>query len=111
VENAIRQGMDDAHGPEPFHVRIVGRDAGAEAAISVEDDGAGMDPDRLLEILTASGTGGAGGTGAGIGLANVDERMRQLYGDAFGLTVETGIGAGTKVNLRVPKTRPGLLPG
>ncbi|XVQ13669.1 sensor histidine kinase [Spirillospora sp. CA-255316] len=110
VENAIRHGMDDAHGPEPFHVRIVGRDAGAEAAISVEDDGAGMDPDRLLEILTASGTGGARGTGAGIGLANVDERMRQLYGDAFGLTVETGIGAGTKVNLRVPKNRPGLLP-
>jgi two-component system LytT family sensor kinase len=110
VENAIRHGMDDAHGPEPFHVRIVGRDAGAEAAISVEDDGAGMDPDRLLEILTASGAGGAGGTGAGIGLANVDERMRQLYGDAFGLTVETGIGAGTKVNLRVPKNRPGLLP-
>nr|BFE35084.1 hypothetical protein GCM10010200_073350 [Actinomadura rugatobispora] len=106
VENAIRHGMDDAHGPEPFHVRIVGRDAGAEAAISVEDDGAGMDPDRLLEILTASGAAGAGGTGAGIGLANVDERMRQLYGDAFGLTVETGIGAGTKVNLRVPKNRP-----
>ena len=107
VENAIRHGMDDADGPEPFHVRIVGRDAGSEAAISVEDDGAGMDPDRLLEILTA-GTPGAGATGAGIGLANVDERMRQLYGDAFGLTVETGIGAGTKVNLRVPKNRPDL---
>ncbi|GAA2406883.1 histidine kinase [Actinomadura vinacea] len=110
VENAIRHGMDDARGPEPFHVRIVGRDAGTEAAISVEDDGAGMDPDRLLEILTAAGTGGSGGSGAGIGLANVDERMRQLYGEAFGLTVETGLGAGTKVNLRVPKNRAGLFP-
>ncbi|MFF5257428.1 sensor histidine kinase [Actinomadura viridis] len=117
VENAIRHGMDGVPGPVPFHVRIVARDAGAEAAISVEDDGAGMDPDRLLEILAAGagpararGTAGRDRAGAGIGLANVDERMRQLYGDAFGLTVETAVGAGTKVNLRVPKSRAGLFP-
>jgi two-component system LytT family sensor kinase len=140
VENAIRHGMDGVRGKSPFHVRIVARDAGAEAAISVEDDGAGMDPARLLEVLATgadavrpraavhepddglAGLGWApsaatrrdrergGGTGAGIGLANVDERMRQLYGDAFGLTVETGIGAGTKVNLRVPKNRAGVIP-
>ncbi|WP_285693984.1 histidine kinase [Actinomadura sp. NBRC 104412] len=136
VENAIRHGMNGARGKAPFHVRIVARDAGEEAAISVEDDGAGMDPARLLEILgggadavrpraAAHGSDGGegralgmavrcerdhGGSGAGIGLANVDERMRQLYGDAFGLTVETGIGAGTKVSLRVPKNRAGLVP-
>ena len=49
-----------------------------------------------------------GGVGTGIGLANVDERMRQFYGEEYGLTVETALGAGTKVNLRVPKCRPGL---
>ncbi len=48
--------------------------------------------------------------GPGIGLANVDERMRQVYGDEYGLTVETALGAGTKVNLRVPKYRPGVFP-
>ncbi|MUN41847.1 histidine kinase [Actinomadura litoris] len=129
VENAIRHGMQGADGE--FHISIVARDSGADAAISVEDDGAGMDPERLQEILSApvgrSRTHGPGGAasrgrsggdpqerpnadGAGIGLANVDERMRQVYGEEYGLTVETAPGAGTKVNLRVPKYRPGVFP-
>ncbi|TDD90726.1 GAF domain-containing protein [Actinomadura darangshiensis] len=121
VENAIRHGM--AGGREPFHISIVARDSGAEAAISVEDDGVGMDPERLQEILSAPvGRPGPTGWGSvatrsrqdagapGIGLANVDERMRQVYGDEYGLTVETALGAGTKVSLRVPKYRPGVFP-
>ncbi|MFG1999948.1 sensor histidine kinase [Spirillospora sp. NPDC048911] len=109
VENAIRHGMEGSRAS--FHIRIVARDAGAEAAISVEDDGIGMDPERLREILSA-GTGRErrSGAGAGIGLANVDERMRQVYGDEYGLTVETAVGAGAKVNLRVPKYRLGVFP-
>ncbi|WP_024936412.1 sensor histidine kinase [Actinomadura welshii] len=120
VENAIRHGM--AGEREAFHISIVARDSGAEAAISVEDDGVGMDPERLQEILSAPlGRPGPTGWGSvvtrarqdggpGIGLANVDERMRQVYGDEYGLTVETALGAGTKVNLRVPKYRPGVFP-
>jgi two-component system LytT family sensor kinase len=41
-----------------------------------------------------------------VGLANVDERLRAAFGDAFGLVVETALGAGTKVSVRVPKFRP-----
>jgi LytS/YehU family sensor histidine kinase len=104
VENAIRHGMEATRAT--FRVGIVARDAGPEAAISVEDDGVGMDPDRLRAIL--AGTGGAGTEGAGIGLANVDERMRRVYGDEYGLVIETAPGAGTKVNLRVPKYRAGV---
>jgi len=119
VENAVRHGMAGAG--RACHISITARDSGTEAAISVEDDGVGMDPERLEEILSAplgrpgpTGWGSAaaprrpGGVGTGIGLANVDERMRQFYGEEYGLTVETALGAGTKVNLRVPKCRPGL---
>ncbi len=34
-----------------------------------------------------------------IGLGNVDARLRQVYGDAYGLVVETQVDAGTKVTL------------
>lgn len=107
VENAIRHGMEASM--ERFLVRITARDAGAEALISIEDDGVGMDLDRVRTVL--SGDPGRSARGAGIGLANVDERMRQVYGEEYGLTVETGPGAGTKVSLRVPKYRPGVFPG
>jgi two-component system LytT family sensor kinase len=93
----------DATG-ERFLIRIAARDSGTEAEISVEDDGVGMDPARLEEIL--SGGRGRSARGAGIGLANVDERLRAVYGDEYGLMIETGPGAGTRVSMRIPKCRP-----
>jgi two-component system LytT family sensor kinase len=62
-----------------------------------------MDPRRLRQILD-----GEGGPSTGIGLRNVDERLRQVYGDEYGLGVETALGAGTKVTMRVPKYRAGV---
>ena len=48
--------------------------------------------------------------GDNVGLGNVDARLRQVYGDDFGLVVETAPGAGTKVTFRVPKYAPGVHP-
>ncbi|HLU74640.1 MAG TPA: histidine kinase [Nonomuraea sp.] len=97
VENAIKHGMRGRAG----EVRVVARDAGPEAHITVEDDGAGMDPERARRLLDDE----PGREGTGIGLANVDLRLRQIYGDGYGLVVETALGAGTKVRLRVPKAQ------
>jgi LytS/YehU family sensor histidine kinase len=105
VENAIRHGMEC--GVKSFHVRIVARDAGAEAAISIEDDGVGMDPDKLRALLA---TDDGSGSQRGIGLLNVDDRLRQVYGDDYGLVIETAVGAGMKVSLRVPKCHTGVSP-
>ncbi|MEV0398940.1 histidine kinase [Actinoallomurus sp. NPDC050550] len=106
VENAIRHGMQ--YGTERFHVRITARDAGAEAEISVEDDGVGMDPGKLRALLADGGEDAAYG---GIGLVNVDHRLRQVYGEEYGLVIETAVGAGMKVGLRVPKSHPGVAAG
>ncbi|TDQ52524.1 sensor histidine kinase [Actinorugispora endophytica] len=100
VENAIRHGLEGKSGLR--HVSLIARDAGAEAHISVEDDGVGMDPDRARAILA-----GDSADSAGIGLANVDERLRGMFGDVYGLVIETAPNAGTKVNLRIPKFRVG----
>ncbi|MER6948583.1 histidine kinase [Nonomuraea sp. NPDC005983] len=101
VENAVRHGLESRNGVG--RITIIAEDAGAECRISVEDDGLGMDPDRLRRILAGDIT-----PAGGVGLANVDERLRQVYGDEYGLVVETGTGVGTKVNIRLPKYHPGV---
>ncbi|GAA3149309.1 histidine kinase [Planomonospora alba] len=99
VENAIKHGLARSGGPG--EVRVVIEDAGAEAHISVEDDGLGMEPEQARLLLDDGPRAGRGE--GGIGLANVDLRLRQIYGDGYGLVVESGLGAGTRVRLRVPK--------
>jgi two-component system LytT family sensor kinase len=99
VENAVRHGLEKK--PGQGHISIVAADAGPEARITVEDDGVGMDPQLVRSSL-------AGRNGTSIGLANVDERLRTVFGADFGLVVETAPGAGTKVSLRIPKYRSGV---
>ncbi|MGW7528937.1 sensor histidine kinase [Streptomyces sp. NPDC054783] len=101
VENALKHGLEGA--VERIGVTIVAEDEGTEARVVIEDDGIGMEPERLRAILR-----GTAGPATGIGLNNVDRRLRQVYGDDHGLVIETGVGAGTKITLRVPKFRPGI---
>jgi two-component system LytT family sensor kinase len=103
VENAVRHGL--AGKPGGGTVAVVAEDKGSEALISVEDDGIGMNPDRLMENLTNAHL-----TGAHVGLGNIDHRMRAAFGNDYSLVVETDEGAGTKVILRVPKFSPGVQP-
>src|ERR671913_339859 len=103
VENAVRHGLATKEGTG--HVTITARDRGSDAEISIEDDGVGSDPNRIRHILD-----GANGSDS-VGLGNVDARLRQVYGDEFGLVVETAEGAGTKVTFRVPKFAPGIHAG
>ncbi len=100
VENAVRHGLATKEGVG--HVSITATDLGSEAEIAIEDDGVGTDPERIRTILD-----GARATDS-VGLGNVDARLRQVYGDEFGLVVETAPGAGTRVSFRVPKFAPGV---
>ncbi len=94
VENAVRHGLEsrDAQGT----VSITAIERGPECWISVEDDGVGNDPQVIRRRLS-------GEPGDHVGLANVDERLRQAFGDDHGLVVETAPMAGTKVTMRIPK--------
>lgn len=109
VENAVRHGL--SRKPGTGMVSIEARDAGAECHITVEDDGVGMDPATLtagIAELAGAGSDPTDDPGQHVGLSNVDERLRSVFGDRFGLVVETGLGSGTKVSMRVPKFRPGV---
>jgi two-component system LytT family sensor kinase len=100
VENAVRHGLDGES--RVGHLTVVAADIGQECLISVEDDGVGMEPELVRRALSGDPSGDS------IGLANVNERLRQVYGEDFGLVVETAPGAGTKVSLRLPKYKAGV---
>ncbi|MGB6246421.1 sensor histidine kinase [Gordonia sp. (in: high G+C Gram-positive bacteria)] len=107
VENAVRHGMA---GRRDGTISIVARNAGPDALLSVEDDGVGMDPELLrtgaIDALNPSGPKES--DGAHVGLTNVDQRLRSAFGNDYGLVVETAIGAGTKVSMRIPKFAAGI---
>ncbi len=100
VENAVKHGLEGReHGGT---ITVVASDLDRECEISVEDDGAGEDPERVRRALAGAEEGDS------VGLANVDERLRHAFGDEYGLVVETAPGAGTRVVVRVPKYAPGI---
>ncbi|KOV62034.1 histidine kinase [Streptomyces sp. MMG1121] len=101
VENAVKHGLEES--VERSRITITAQDEGALARIVIEDNGVGMEPDRLRTILR-----GEAGPSTGIGLRNVDERLRQVYGDEHGLVIETAAGAGMKITTRIPKYRTGV---
>jgi two-component system LytT family sensor kinase len=102
VENAVRHGL--SRKPGVGTVSIEARDAGAECVITVEDDGVGMDPTMLHHEHAEDSTD----AGQHVGLSNVDDRLRSVFGEPFGLVVETAPGAGTKVSMRIPKFHPAV---
>jgi len=97
VENAVRHGIEPNEGPGRLSILI--SDADSEAVIVVEDDGVGADPAHMRRVLAGTARGGS------VGLNNVDERLRAVFGEEYGLTLETALGAGMTVTLRVPKFR------
>ncbi|MFD7705568.1 sensor histidine kinase [Streptomyces sp. NPDC059785] len=104
VENAVKHGLEGrAASAGKSRISITAQDAGAEALVVIEDDGAGMDPELLRRILA-----GEVSPSGGIGLVNVDDRLRQVYGDDHGLVIETAVGAGMKITARLPKYQPGV---
>jgi two-component system, LytTR family, sensor kinase len=98
VENAVRHGFGGKL--EEGHVTIRADNDGHDCVIVIEDDGVGGDPEVVRRALA--------GDAATIGLGNVDERLRSVFGDDYGIVVETAPGAGTKVTVRAPKYAPGV---
>jgi two-component system LytT family sensor kinase len=98
VENAVRHGVESR--PEGATIEIEGRSVGADVQLSVRDDGAGMDPDTAASALA--------GNGRGIGLHNVQSRLRATFGEGYGLQVVSG--PGTEVIMTLPKFRAGVRP-
>ncbi len=97
LENAIVHGMDPQKECLHIQVRTTARDSVLE--IAVADDGCGMSPEKLAHILEQS-DGTPGHTGLGLGVVN--KRIRILFGEEYGLSVDSEQGAGTCVKMTLP---------
>lgn len=95
VENAIKHGM--ARNGQLNLVLSAALDDG-HLVVRVEDNGIGMEVDRISHV------NGGNGKGLGIGLTNVRERLRSLYGSTSLLNIQSTIGEGTQVTLKIPVT-------
>ncbi|WP_255308038.1 sensor histidine kinase [Streptomyces marincola] len=111
VENAVRHGLEPKPGPGAISVSGFGE--GPLCVIEVEDDGVGMDPAFAQAVLAGERPRRAGaapdGGRKGVGLANVDQRLRTVYGAEYGLVIETAPGSGTRVVVRVPRFMRGVV--
>jgi len=94
VENSIKHGLSPK--VEGGSIRLRSRiDDEGQLVVEVEDDGVGMAGNGFLERPD-----GIGGTG--IGMANVAERLRVLFGDAARMVVENSPSGGTLVRISLP---------
>src|SRR5581483_798796 len=93
VENSIKHGLSSKI--EGGSIFLRSRLSDSRLIVEVEDDGVGMGSAQLLEPPT-----GLGGTG--IGMANVAERLKVLYGDTAKMTIDSRQGKGTLVRIRLP---------
>jgi two-component system LytT family sensor kinase len=90
VENAIKHGLARKIGPGSLTLRATR--AGGRAVIEVEDDGMGFLLERLEQPMSS-----------GIGLANVRERLRVIYGASCQLALASEPGKGTRARIEIPE--------
>ncbi len=94
VENSIRHGL--AHKIRGGCVRIESRledgSRGRRLVLTVEDDGVGMEEDRLRSIFAQPG----------IGVSNVNERLQVLFGSNYSLSITSQPGEGTRTVIELP---------
>jgi two-component system, LytTR family, sensor kinase len=92
VENAVRHGVERRAGTG--FVRISAGVSGGDVELFVSDDGVGIAPERVPAVLA--------GAGGGIGLSNVDARLRATFGERYALRIESELGHGTTAVMTVP---------
>lgn len=95
VENAIKHGIMPKVGPGT--VRVAVRRVGDEMAFEIADDGVGIPPDVMPKLFTPGF-----GSGSGVGLSNVNERLKGLFGLDYGLQITSEQNSGTVVQFRIP---------
>ena len=94
VENAMEHGLDlKENGEKKLRIFLFRRKE--DIIILVEDNGVGMQQEDAEKILTYQTKG--------YGIKNVNDRIKLLYGEDYGISIRSILGEGTTVEIKIPK--------
>jgi two-component system, LytTR family, sensor kinase len=95
VENSIKHGLSGK--VEGGTIRIAASRGDSKLHLRVEDDGVGISEAKLATLLDQ-----------GIGVSNVNERLKVLFGHDYRIWIDSQPGRGTSVQIEVPELQPDL---
>jgi two-component system LytT family sensor kinase len=98
VENSIRHGLSSK--VDGGTVRVRSRLTGGRLQVVVEDDGVGIPEAKLATMFEQ-----------GIGVNNVNERLKVLFGDDYKMWVDSRPGEGTSTGIEIPEQASGTVVG
>lgn len=102
VENAICHGIEEI--AEDTNIYIKGLVEQTNFMIEVSDQGKGIAESQLEQLRNniEGNVETGGGSGNGIGLKNVQDRIRINFGEEYGLSISSKLGCYTKVSIKIP---------
>ena len=104
IENAIYHGLDRMVDEGHIQIRIYSE--GEDVIFRVEDNGVGMSEEQCRSILHKEP-----GDNSGIGIKNVNDRIKIYFGKEYGLSIESELDVGTCVTIRMPKVEENAAAG
>jgi len=108
IENAVKHGLESLNRQGILKVYTV--EEGRNLKIIVEDNGNGMDTDQLNRLVgTLNGDRPKEMGKGGIGLLNLHRRLQHMFGESYGLQVQSFLGKGTQIAIVLPIPKEGEL--
>ncbi len=104
IENAIYHGLDRMVDEGHIQIRIYSE--GEDVIFRVEDNGVGMSEEQCRSILHKEP-----GDNSGIGIKNVNDRIKIYFGKEYGISIESELDEGTTVIIRMPKVEENAAAG
>jgi ligand-binding sensor protein/two-component sensor histidine kinase len=100
VENSIIHGLENK--VEGGKIEITGTIHGNQMIICVSDTGIGIPEEIIRSIFQAEKRTQTHGQTTGLGIINVHKRIQHYFGSEYGLVLDSKLGAGTTISIRLP---------
>lgn len=103
IENCIVHGLEPRSGITRIAVSAEQSEDRSSFTLRVSDTGPGIPPDRLVRMIESlEQREGLEMNGKHIGMMNVHWRIRYIFGEPYGLFIESRLGEGTSVGIKLP---------